>query len=237
MIRIPSLSLSLALLGLLASGCNTSRTVAPQATAPPATSATGAVKRLEFAFNHRDVDTIAGVLADNTLFMTTQADSVGSLAEVLWTRARLLAALQGILVGDPPRTPEAVRVSLAFDRELSDMPDDRFGGSSEVHRAVRTSFEVVVSPDGVSVFEARGYLLFFVTRGDSALIPADLRARGATATATRWWIERVEDETLPSGGYHTSPASAAWFGRILSHYDAWIGAAFHSPSADLRRRS
>ena len=50
----------------------------------------------------------------------------------------------------------------------------------------------------VEEFQVTGAARFFLARGDSALIPAELVARGFRADPGHWYIQRWEDETLGS---------------------------------------
>jgi hypothetical protein len=75
-----------------------------------------------------------------------------------------------------------------------------------------------VDVDQGDVAEAFGHLLCYVTRGDSAMTPGDLVARGVHSDSTRWWIDRIEDETIGVSarpGFHTTPARVFTFGEIL----------------------
>ena len=76
--------------------------------------------------------------------------------------------------------------------------DTRPGKDPKYHKQVRTSFDLSVRTEG-NLFEVSGNLLFFAVRGDSAAIPAELRARGVGPDSTRWWFERMDDETLSGG--------------------------------------
>lgn len=52
-----------------------------------------------------------------------------------------------------------------------------------------------------------GAARFFLVRGDSAQIPADLLSRGALPDSTRWYLERHEDETAQTGSVLTAARS------------------------------
>jgi hypothetical protein len=54
--------------------------------------------------------------------------------------------------------------------------------------------------DSGNSVEVTGNALFFLTRGDSAQIPPELIARGLRPDSTRWWMDRMEDETLAGQG-------------------------------------
>jgi len=63
-----------------------------------------------------------------------------------------------------------------------------------------------------------GFANFFMVRGDSALIPADLAARGFRPDSTRWYIERWEDDTFQEVGARAMPTSTATWGTIKVLY-------------------
>ena len=56
---------------------------------------------------------------------------------------------------------------------------------------------VIVSPDD---YHVTGVSRFYVVRGDSVQIPADMVARGFAPDPNRWYIERWEDETDTGAG-------------------------------------
>ena len=49
-------------------------------------------------------------------------------------------------------------------------------------------------------FQVTGAAGFFLVRGDSALIPPELIAKGVGPDPGRWYVERWEDETGGSDG-------------------------------------
>jgi hypothetical protein len=74
---------------------------------------------------------------------------------------------------------------------------------------LKMTFDQNGSPEVTSV---TGSALFYVVRGDSALIPSEFGTR-FRGDSTRWWIERWEDETAGA----SSPASAQPVGRAARH--------------------
>ena len=215
MFRVRTALTVLAFAGLMSSGCEKANTLAPpRDLSPAATSPAAAVKRLEWAFNNRDVEAIDGLLTADLSFWTTVVDSAGNgsgLEE--WTREQLLASLQALLKGDQG-APAAARVQLTLDANPSPFPDSRPGHNSVFHRSVRTSLDVRVEAEEGNAFEATGHLLCYLTRGDSASIPTELLARCAKPDTARWWIDRIEDETI-STGFHTTPSHLTSFADIL----------------------
>jgi hypothetical protein len=185
--RLLPIAAALAMAAGLACGCATT-IVAPLESPPAATSASGAVQRFAWGFNHKDVDVVRGLLTDDFGFVTAGSDSAGNPSRLPRDRPWFLVALAAL--ADSSST-----VSLAVDRVLAAFPDARSGKDPRVHKQVRSSVDVSVRFRDVSGnVEVTGNLLFFLTRGDSASIPAEQRARGVKPDSTRWWVDRLEDE-------------------------------------------
>ena len=225
MSRTRSILLCVALAGALVS-CDTARKLAPQDLGPAANSPAGAVQRLGWAFDHRDVDAIAGLLAADLQFQTFETDSAGNGgggSRVGWTRDSVLVALRSLFDGVPGVSGPAT-VSLSLDPNLVAFPDTRVGMNPTWHKTVRSTADLrVADPASGSRFEVTGYLLFYLTRGDSAAIPTDQLALGARADSARWWIDRLDDETLSGIGARaaparTNPSHQMTFGGILRMY-------------------
>lgn len=218
MFRVRTALTMLAFTGFISSGCDRANTLAPpQDLSPAATSPAAAVKRLEWAFNHRDVEAIRGLLTEDFLFGTAAVDSAGNGVGHDWTRAQLLASFEALFIGNPGGPPAAARVRMTIDANPIPFPDTRPGHAGAVHRSVRTSLDVRVDTAEGDVFEATGHLLCYMTRGDSAQIPPEELARGAKPDSTRWWIATIEDETIGQG-FHATPSHATSFTDILRLY-------------------
>ena len=212
----------LAVAGLFSCACDIGRTVAPVEVAPVASTPAGAVQRLGWAFNHRDIEIVAGLLTDDFVFQCAELDSAGNTpGDTVVTCDSLLAALRSLFLGVPGVSSPA-RVSLTFDQNLVPFPDTRVGRNARLHKTIRTSFDLVVDdPTAQRTWEVTGHALFFLTRGDSAAVPADQKASGARADSTRWWIDRWEDETIGTAGAgsaHANPASQATLWKLLRFY-------------------
>jgi hypothetical protein len=204
---------------ILTSACDTAHTVAPPAPgAPEATTPQAAVGVLEWGFNHRNVDAIAGLLPQDFSFVSLEIDSAGNVEEEVWTREQLIATLNGMFDGDR-RAPAARRVQLDFDPNLTAFSDDRPGRNPAFHHQVRTSIDLKVEVEQGETYQVTGHLLCSVTRGDSAMIPIVESARGAHPDSSRWWIDRIEDETRGEGTHpelHTTPALIKTLADLLS---------------------
>lgn len=205
MFRVRPIVIALAFASAMSTACDTARTVAPMDVAPAANTAAGAVQRLAWALNHRDVELIRGLLSDEFSFQTAGLDSAGNPArDTTLTRDSLLAVLRSLL-GGRPGVPPPASVRLSLDADLVAFPDTRVGRDPRVHKTIRTSVDlVVVDSTAQHTFKASGHALFFLSRGDSATIPTELKALGAKADSTRWWIDQWEDETIGGGGANAS---------------------------------
>ena len=199
-VRTAAASLVATGLLLAGAGCDRSPTAPkPANLAPAASSPAGAVRLLEWAINNRRVDAVDGLLTDDFTFARAGTDSAGNPNPSAWPRDTVLAAIQGMLVGSPNRPP-AERITLSLDRTLVPLPDPRPGKVSMWHKTILTSVLVTVRVDANNTYEVEGNARFFLTRGDSAAIPAELKARGAEPDSSRWWFDRWEDETLGGAG-------------------------------------
>ena len=228
MSRVRAVLAVLVLAGWMSSACDTARTVAPLDVAPVANTAVGAVQRLAWAFNHRDVEVVAGLLTDDFVFQSAGQDSAGNTArDSLVTRGVLLGALRTLFEG-APGIPRPSRVSLTFDANPVPFPDPRPGRDPDVHRSVRTSLDlVVVDSTAQGTREVTGHGVFFLTRGDSASIPAELKVRGVKPDSLAWWIDRWEDETIGGSGVigaQSNPARRLTFWDVLRFSLRRVGA-------------
>ena len=200
---IGALAVIAALAVLAVTGCAT-KTLAPPADTPPAAStASGAVKRLEWAINHRDPDMVHAMLTADFQFISAGTDSAGNATrDTVGSRSWLDVALGALL--DP-----ANQVLLRFDVNPIAFPDSRPGKNPGWHRQVRTSVDLRVHDAWAdTAFAVTGNALFFLIRGDSAQIPLELVNRGVKPDSTVWWFDRWEDETLGGAGAR-APASPA----------------------------
>jgi len=187
-------------IGALAASCSRGKlplAPAPEA-APTASSPALAIRRFEWAVNHRDIDAFDDLFSDDFEFISAGTDSTGPARTTWGGRDTVLAALRGLLIGSPGRPP-AESITLFFDQNLIAFPDTRPGKVSRWHKQIRTSVDLKVRIDPGNLVEVTGNALFFLTRGDSAEIPRDLRDRGFKPDSLRWWIDRWEDETLGGG--------------------------------------
>jgi len=204
----------------LAVGCSTEIVAPPPVDEPPAASSpAGDVQRFAWGFNHKDVEVVSGLLTDDFQFISAVTDSAGNQTrEQGGDRSWFLVALAAL-------RDSASTVSFAMDQNLVPYPDSRVGKNPAFHEQVRSSVHVSVrfkAPDGN--VEITGNLLFFLTRGDSAAIPQQLIDRGLKPDPTRWWLDRMEDETLAGAGvsYSTRPNARITLGGLLEYFHSLV---------------
>ena len=203
----------------LAVGCSTKIVAPPPVDEPPAASSpAGAVQRFAWGFDHKDVEVVRGLLSDDFLFITAGTDSAGNPSRAPYDRSWFLVALAAL-------RDSSSTVSFIVDQNLMPFPDSRVGKNPAFHKQVRSWVHVSVrfkAPDG-SV-DITGNLLFFLTRGDSAAIPQELIDRGVKPDPTRWWLDRMEDETLAGAGvsYAAQPSKRNTFAALLEYFHSLV---------------
>jgi hypothetical protein len=221
------LALLVVLLGAIGGCAKHDAPTAPRtkvATAPTPDSPTHALSTFEWSWENRDTLALRDLLTEDFHFVFSQADSAGNVyKDRAMTRDEFLYCVRGLFVGGPGYPePPAQRIVLYFDASPAALPDGRPGKASPWHQQVRTSVDLTVDT-GPDLYRILGYARFFVVRGDSARIPADL---GIQPDSKRWYIERWEDETgsgraMASAAARVTqpkPGSNFTWGRILAMY-------------------
>ena len=202
---------ALALLPFLLGGCgNPAAPMKPvqSATPPPPvpTSDVDAVRLFAWCWNNRAVPNYAGILTDDFRFQFAARDTSGYLGQWgYFTRAQELQAAHHLFESGTATLPPASSIELTFDGALISTPDDRFGKNPKWHRQILTSVLLRIKTD--QEWQVTGHARFFVVRGDSAAIPAELQP-SVHPDSARWWIERWEDETDEGAGAAPVLASA-----------------------------
>jgi hypothetical protein len=211
--RLLALLLLVALAGVVA-GCfnpfdprvSTQRAASSPAPAPSTPQNT--VKLFAWCWQHRDVARYAEVFTDDYRFIFALNDSAGNpFRDRPWLRQDEMDMAEHLFTGGAD-VPPASDVSIAIDNLLITTPDNRPGRAFKWHKTVRTHVDLKVTVTDASgtpsVTPVSGYALFYLVRGDSAVIPSDLYNLGFRRDSTRWWIERWEDQTVGTNG----PAAA-----------------------------
>jgi hypothetical protein len=160
-------------------------------------------------------DLLEGLFSADFELFTGGLDSAGNPMRVGIPRDTVLAAFRAVLEGVPGKSAPAT-ATLVLDRHLLETPDTRPGREPRVHRSLRSACDFrVEDPTTHGAYHVAGFLLCFARRADSAALPS-----GSTTAAdtTRWWITRIEDETLaseevPRASAHPGKSFTLW--RIL----------------------
>ena len=177
-------------------------TVAPSPTTPQ-----NAIKLFEWCWKNRGVEEYKTLFTDDYVFQSAELDSAGNGGrDVLTRRNDEIETAQNMFIGSAERPP-AAKITLNFDPNLVPFPDTRPGKDQKWHKTIRTSVDLKVDVDEGNTLEVTGHALFFLTRGDSALIPKELQSR-FKPDSLRWWIDRWEDETIGSASLTAGRAAA-----------------------------
>jgi hypothetical protein len=227
---------------LLLPGCSTEHHVTgplpmrpPAPPVPPAAnSPSNAIRLFERGWNHRDLGAFRDVLAGDFAFVFALGDSTGNpFRDDPIGREALLGCLEHLFTGGGSMPP-ADSILLAFDPTLHPLPDSRPGKDPAWHKEILTSVDLTIMTGGVAEYRIRGDARFFVVRGDSAVIPADLAAKGVRPDPARWYIDRWNDETLREGGSllralpaMPQPVRSTTWGSVLALYYQPTGAPRH----------
>lgn len=190
---------------------------------PPFTpnSPSNAILVFDWGWDHRDLDALRNVLAGDLLFVFAPGDSAGNaFPDQRINREEMLEILHHLFVGGGP-VPPATSIHLVLDNGPP-LPDSRPGKDPKWHKEFETSVYLTIMVGSSTEYRVTGNARFFVVRGDSAAIPADL---AVGPDSTRWYIQQWNDETLngPAGALGSlavmplSSSDTTW-GQILALY-------------------
>ena len=180
-------------------------------------SPTNVLRVFEWSYNHRSVPVYRALFTEGFRFLCAPFDSAGNAYRgTPWTLTDELIFATHLFVGGSASEPPARGIQLALDRSVFVYPDPAtvaWDPTGRWHRIIRSQAALTVqTADGNTIAVTGAFRLAFV-RGDSALIPEDLRQRGAGADSTRWYIRLWEDETAPGSGPSRAQATVAAGGR------------------------
>lgn len=182
---------------------------------PPYPSRADLVVRLfEWCWDHRSIAEYEEIFTDDFQFEFAATDTAGNaFRDRALTRFDEIETARHLFVGGGS-SPPANSITLQLDQNLITQPDSRRGRSNDYthFKLIVTSVVLRIKTDEEE-FQVTGAARFFLVRGDSALIPAELQARGFRSDSTRWYIQRWEDETVGSGPVANSAVRArggAW---------------------------
>jgi hypothetical protein len=189
---------------------------------PPVPNQPEAVLRLfVWCWQNRALAEYREIFTDDFRFVFAQGDSAGNqFRDVPVDREEELNIARNLFVGGGEEPP-ANRIVLTIDPTLHALPDERPGKDPTYHREMVTNIDLEITTDNTS-YRVTGQARFFVVRGDSALIPQELKDRGFGPDPNRWYIQEYDDETLNLG-----PLLATTGGRaaLRSAAGALLGAS------------
>jgi hypothetical protein len=154
-----------------------------------------AIALLEWCWDQRNKDTYREVFTADYEFQFAAPDSLPS--DSVFNRIQELESAANLFVEGNGTEPPARSISLAFNPFLIVMADSRPGKNPKWHKEIATNYGLQINTDGQD-YSLLGLVRFFVTRGDSALIPQELIDLGFAADSTRWYVDHWIDETTCS---------------------------------------
>mgnify|MGYP001601277380 FL=1 len=163
---------------------------------PPAPSTPqGAVRLFAWCWNNRAASEYREIFTDDFRFQFALGDSAGNqFRDRPLDRATELEIAQHLFVGGGSEPP-ATSIRLNIDPTLNPQPDTRQGKDAGWHKEILTSVDLSIKTED-NEYRITGNARFFVTRGDSAIIPQELKTRGFGPDPNRWYIDAWWDETL-----------------------------------------
>ena len=190
---------------------------------PPRPDTPGNTLRLlEWAYNKRAIAEYSELFTADFRFVFGALDPLGNAYQdqTPWGREDELASAIKLF-------ENSASISLALDPSFTLRRDPRPGKDPGWHKAIRTTQQLtVVDMDGVRR-DVGGTSLFFLVRGDSALIPQELKDKGFGPDPGRWYIDRWEDESpvepggITAGGAADLRARLAGSSRTMPDWVTW----------------
>lgn len=170
----------------------------PDVPVPPTpNSPQNALKLLEWGWDQRDTVTYRNVFTDDFIYSFAVSDSQEIGVEI--DRDEELSITKNMFVEGAPGKPAATSIVFGLDNLLVVTNDDRPGKSATHHKRIATNVRLIVNTPATD-YSTSGAAVFYVTRGDSAQIPAEMVARGFSADPARWYVDRWNDVTAcPEG--------------------------------------
>lgn len=173
--------------------------------APVPNSPRNVLELFKWCWEHRALTEYKTIFTDDFRFVATGVDSSGGTDQGrVENREDELVAAEHLFIGGKADEPPANRIILDFNSDLIALSDPRPGKNAMWHKVIQTSVTLSVDTDAEN-FRISGDARFYVVRGDSAVIPAEL---GYGPDENRWYIERWEDLT-GEGSQALSPGTLA----------------------------
>jgi hypothetical protein len=180
-------------------------------TPPAADSPIGVVRLYEWCWNRRDPQLYREIFSDDYQFAFGLTDTAGnSFRDRALNRDEELEIAENIFVRGSATEPPPLNITLNFEQNLVALPDSRPGKNGRWHKEIAAQTTLrLEQPD----LEVTGVTRIFAVRGDSAQIPQELLDRGFRSDSLRWYIERIEDETVQAVAVRAPMATHAPVGE------------------------
>jgi hypothetical protein len=165
--------------------------------APAPSTPVGVVELFEWCWDNRRYSEYEEIFTADFRFEYVNRDSAGNQRSEFLDRDAELEVAYNLFVQGSASEPPAKRIELTYTSPLLPFPDPRPGKEATWHQQISAPLVLEITTDEQE-FRISGRTVFYLVRGDSALIPEELRERFPPSTE-RWWIERQEDETDEQG--------------------------------------
>ncbi len=221
-IRIrPSVALGLLTIAFALSGCFNpfSPRIAPgfgTSTPPPVpSSASGVLRLFEWCYNNKAIAEYRELFTDDYEFRFSPLDSAGAeYRGTKFTREDELISTTQLFLGGAADQPPANTIRLTLDKNFFVFPDRNYtqwDAKGRWHKSIRTQVALYIQTSDGNAIDVSGAANFYMVRGDSAVIPEELRLRGFGPDSNRWYIRRWDDETAQPelGAFAAGPAAGA----------------------------
>lgn len=190
--------------------------------APLADSPAHLLRRLEWSFNHLDESVYQTLFSDDYRFAFSALDTNGNAYQQFpWTREDETISARKLFLGGDVTQPRATSISLMFDRTFVVTGDTRGDGVTRdprMHKSIGTTVTLNIRTADGQAIDVLGNAQFYVSRGDSAVVPA-----GLPPDSTHWYIARWEDHTAQATGPRapTQPPNATPEGARAATPSSW----------------
>jgi len=199
--------------------------------APVPNSAPGVLRLFEWCYNNKAIAEYREIFTEDYQFYFNALDSAGAdWRGTPFTRDDELIQATNLFVGGSATEPAASSIRLSLDRNFFVFPDPDYteyegpfprtprDPLGRWHKNIRTTVTLQIGTDDGNSIEITGHANFYMVRGDSALIPEELRLRGFGPDSTRWYIRRWNDETAQEGTLAMAASPARPAGQAMGRW-------------------
>jgi hypothetical protein len=166
--------------------------------APVPSSAANVLRLFEWCYNNKAINEYREIFTDDYRFFFSPLDSAGAeWRGEPWRREDELLSATQLFVGGSATEPPASSIHLTLDKNFFVYPDPNYPWDSRRtwHSNIRTLVQLRIETSDGNAIDISGAANFYMVRGDSAVIPEELRLRGFGPDTSRWYIRRWDDET------------------------------------------